>query len=65
MKNDDKIVAVAFLTQQGVEVLGEHLGRVYPVEGLEGLEDLLARLDEVEPVPVPTSLSRDAGTRHE
>ncbi len=53
MKNDDKIVAVAFLTQQGVERLGEHLGRVC----LEGLEDLLARLDEVEPVAFPGETS--------
>lgn len=46
---EDKIIAVALLTQRDLEVIGTGLGRVFPVEEVEGFEDLLAQLEHVEP----------------
>jgi hypothetical protein len=47
----DKIVAVGLLTQRDLQALGSGFDRAFPVEGLEGFEDLLAQLDHVEAVP--------------
>jgi hypothetical protein len=46
----EKIVAVGFLTRRD-QAFGSGFDRAYPVEGLEGFEDLLAQLDNVEAVP--------------
>jgi hypothetical protein len=49
--NEDPIVAVGLLTQHDLDVLGQGFKRSYRVHGIEGFEDLLERLDEVEATP--------------
>jgi len=45
-------VAVALLTQRDLNVLGQGFRQSYRVHGAEGFEDLLAQLNDVEPVSV-------------
>jgi hypothetical protein len=40
----EKIVAVALLTESNLRTIGKNLERVYPVEELDGFEDLLTAL---------------------
>jgi hypothetical protein len=47
----DNIVAIGLLTQRDLQALGSGFDRAFPLAGLEGIEDLLARLDHVEAVP--------------
>lgn len=49
---DDRIVAVALLTQRDLNVLGQGFRQSYRVHGTEGFEDLLAELDDIEPIEV-------------
>ena len=49
--SDQRIVAVGLLTQQDFDVLGQDFKRCYRVRGVEGFEDLLAQLDEIEASP--------------
>lgn len=49
---DDRFVAVALLTQRDLNVLGQGFRQSYRVHGAEGFEDLLAQLNDVEPVSV-------------
>jgi hypothetical protein len=48
---EDPIVAVGLLTQHDLDVLGQGFKRSYRVRGVEGFEDLLEKLDEVEATP--------------
>lgn len=47
---DDRIVAVALLTQRDLNVLGQGFRQSYRVHGAEGFEDLLAQLDDIKPI---------------
>jgi hypothetical protein len=47
---DDHFVAVALLTQRDLNVLGQGFRQRYRVHGAGGFEDLLAQLDDIEPV---------------
>lgn len=47
---DDRIVAVALLTQRDLNVLGQGFRQTYRVHGADGFEDLLAQLDDIEPI---------------
>lgn len=49
----DRIVAVGLLTERDVKVLGQGFDRLFPLESIEGFEDLLAQLDAVEPTSPP------------
>jgi hypothetical protein len=49
-----KILAIALLTRRDLEVIGAGLERVFPVEGLEGFADLLARLDRAGATDAPS-----------
>ena len=50
--DQDRIVAVGLLTRHDLEVLGQGFRRSYRVRDVEGFEDLLAKLEHVEAVPV-------------
>lgn len=49
---DDRIVAVALLTQRDLNVLGQGFRQSYRVHGAVGFEDLLAQLDDIQPIEV-------------
>ncbi|WP_277980999.1 hypothetical protein [Sphingomonas phyllosphaerae] len=49
---NDRIVAVALLTQRDLNVLGQGFRQSYRVHGADGFEDLLAKLDDVQPIKV-------------
>lgn len=45
---EDKIVAVALLTQRDLDVIGTGLDRIFRIETSEEFDDLLAKLDTVD-----------------
>jgi hypothetical protein len=47
----DRIVAVGFLTQNDLKVLGEGFDRMFPVNDDTGFDDLLAKLDGIAAIP--------------
>jgi hypothetical protein len=49
---NDRIVAVALLTQRDLNVLGQGFRQSYRVHGADGFEDLLAQLDDIQPIKV-------------
>ena len=49
---NDRIVAVALLTQRDLNVLGQGFRQSYRVHGADGFEDLLAQLDDIQPIEV-------------
>lgn len=46
----DRIVAVGFLTQNDLDVLGKGFNRLFPVDDDTIFDDLLKQLDEVAPI---------------
>ena len=48
---DDRVVAVGFLTQRDLEVLGTGFRRIVPLADDGAFDDLLAQLDHVHAVP--------------
>lgn len=48
-----QIVAVGLLTARDLEVLGASFDRCFRVVDEEAFADLLARLEEVAPTPIP------------
>ena len=48
---EDPITAFALLTSDDVTRLGSSLQKVYPIESLEGFDDLLEALDQLEQTP--------------
>ncbi len=48
---DSRIIAVGLLTRRDLEVLGTGFTRAFPVKDLSGFEDVLAKLDQIEPLP--------------
>ena len=55
MMDKDPIVAVALLTQQDLDVLGQGFRRSYRIHDVHGFEDLLAQLEHVEATPVASA----------
>ncbi len=49
----DRIVAVGFLTQADLAVLGTGFNRLYPVNDDGQFDDLLKQLEKVRAVPAP------------
>jgi hypothetical protein len=47
----DRIVAVGFLTQNDLKVLGESFDRMFPVNDDAGFDDLVAKLDGIAAIP--------------
>ncbi len=50
--DQDRIVAVGFLTERDLKVLGEGFTRAMPVQEDDVFADLLAQLDDVEATPL-------------
>lgn len=48
---DDRVVAVGFLTQRDLDVLGRGFRRIVPLADDGAFDDLLAQLDHVHAVP--------------
>jgi hypothetical protein len=48
---DDRIIAVGFLTQHDLNVLGRGFTRHFQVDHEDVFADLLAKLDQVEATP--------------
>lgn len=48
MQDNDRIVAVAFLTEGNLRAVGKNLGRVYPIDDTPIFQDLLQALSEAE-----------------
>lgn len=57
----DRIVAVGFLTQRDLNVLGKGFNRLFPVDDDAGFHDLLRHLEEIAPVPVPQGAKHPYG----
>lgn len=55
---DDRIIAVGFLTQRDIDMLGDGFRRQFPIEHDDMFADLVARLNDV---PFP---KRSLDTRH-
>lgn len=55
---DDRIIAVGFLTQRDIDMLGDGFRRHFPIEYEDMFADLVARLNDV---PFP---ERSLDTRH-
>lgn len=54
----DRIVAVGFLTQNDLKVLGEGFDRMFPVDDAAGFDDLLAKLDGIAAIPHRGSINQ-------
>ncbi|RYF03001.1 MAG: hypothetical protein EOO77_31720 [Oxalobacteraceae bacterium] len=54
----DRIVAVGFLTQNDLKVLGEGFSRMFPVDDDAGFDDLLGKLDGIAAIPDRGSANR-------
>ena len=50
---NDRIVAVGFLTQRDLDVLGSGFRRIVPLADDRAFDDLLAHLDQVHAEPTP------------
>ncbi len=50
--NGEKIVSVGLLSEQDLALLGSAFTRHFPIDQEDIFADLLARLDEVEAVPL-------------
>lgn len=57
---NDEIVAVGFLTQRDLDVLGSGFRRVVPLTRDGAFDDLLAQLDHVRAVPTAHGLKIEA-----
>lgn len=53
----DHVVAVGFLTSRDLELLGSGFHRHFPVDHDDVFADLLAKLDQVEAVPLGKSVT--------
>ncbi|WP_447725892.1 hypothetical protein [Sphingomonas koreensis] len=53
----DRIVAVGFLTDADLRLLGERFDRYFPVEQEDVFADLIAELDKVEAIPFGKGVS--------
>ncbi|MCW4463511.1 hypothetical protein OK349_17520 [Sphingomonas sp. BT-65] len=53
----DRIVAVGFLTDADLRLLGERFDRYFPVEQEDVFADLIAELDKVEAIPFEKGVS--------
>jgi hypothetical protein len=51
MENEDKIVAVSFLTLQEWKRWGSDMKHIFPLPADKSFDDLLRRLDSVPPGP--------------
>jgi hypothetical protein len=60
----DRIVAVGLLTERDVQVLGQGFDRLFPLESIEGFEDLLAQLDAVDPTGSPLPPQKAKGAKN-
>lgn len=59
---DNRIIAVGFLTQRDIDMLGDGFRRHFPIEDEDMLADLIARLNDV---PFPSEqriVGRDHGS---
>ena len=61
---DERIVAVGFLTQRDLDVLGGGFHRLFPVERDEVFADLLRQLDDVEASPMGKGVLLQTMGRH-
>jgi hypothetical protein len=58
---DRRIVAVGFLTQGEVALIGAQLSRLYPVEDVGPFAELLAAIDRADSAPRRGTAERTAG----
>ncbi|WP_267394480.1 MULTISPECIES: hypothetical protein [unclassified Sphingomonas] len=61
---DERIVAVGFLTQRDLDVLGGGFNRLFPIECDDVFADLLRQLDDVEASPSGKGVLLQPGSRH-
>jgi hypothetical protein len=47
----DRIVAVGFLTQNDLKILGQGFDRIFPISEDVSFDDLLAKLESIAAVP--------------
>lgn len=47
----DRIVAVGFLTQNDLKILGQGFDRIFPISDDVSFDDLLAKLEGIAAVP--------------